>query len=634
MRDSFPIFIRCLWRHRLLPLGLAITVIGSGVIALAIGSSSPGGGVDDTAVFELDGNALDDATITVGSTTLAAPGDDWQDVYHSVVGGTPTAHTSVTSYVHDGINSQSDNAFLGASSKDTQDITQWTWTGSKPQAKDDIADAFAASYTLANGHTAVYAGMDRFDGSGDATAGFWFVQDSTFDLCLGVGKGSRGDNTACKASGTFAGKHTVGDLLLVSDFSTGGAVSTINVFVWNGAGVDLDKSRSPAPCDPVGGANVVCGTVNSAAGVATGGWGFLDKSRKTTFLAGEFLEVGLDLNAIFPNGAPCFSTFFAETRSSTSVSASLSDLTAPVSFPLCSFKVAKTCDGPGTVNGNSVDYSWTVTATNSGSAPLYDVTAADTLPDGTTTTITVVGPNTTPNVLAKNSSVTAAVKFTATTSNVKDPTSVTNTLTGGSASTTEGGVKNVAATPATGTMFDAPTCTASVSSVINLTKVCDVNAAGGGTILTTSGCSGSDVCVEVFFKTTATNNGNDELDSIALSDTPAATFDGGTYTTTLNKSAVVTASGGTATIDKLQPGDSVTITGHYFPTSIDQSGVPGRFLFVDKAEVTAATGALGKDPAPLNSALCPQLSDLACATVTMPNSTNVGCPICPNGSCQ
>jgi len=620
---------RCLApaRSRLLPVFAALALLMTGAIAIALSPSSPGGGVDDTAVFELEGNALDDAQIGI----LAAPGDDWQDVYHSVTGGTPTAHTSAVSFVSDIVNSQSDSSFLGTSSKDTQDITQWTWTGSKAQAKDDIAHAYAAGYTLTNGDTAIYAGMDRFDGSGDATAGFWFVQDSSFDLCTAAGVGSRGANKGCKAAGSFAGKHTDGDLLIVSDFSTGGAVATINVYTWSGSGLVLDVGKSNATCNLATGQSTLCGAVNSTDGVATGGWSFTDKSRKTSFLEGEFLEIGVDLTKIFPNGAPCFSTFFAETRSSNSPGSSLSDLTNPVSFPQCSFNIGKSCDGPGTVNANSVDYSWTITATNTGNAPLYDVDVNDTLPDGTKTVLHLVQ---SPNSLAKGASATASVKFSATTSNVADPSSVTNTLTGGKASTSEGGVQNVTAVPATGTTFDAPTCTAKISSVVDVTKVCDTNAAGGGTILTTTGCAGTDVCVEVFFKTTVTNNGNDTLTNIQLTDTPGATFDAKSYTTTKGKTAVVTYSSGTATIDTLAPSDSVAITGHYFPTTIDQSGVPGRFLFSDKVSVTAATGSLGKDPGALTSPLCPNLTDLACATVVMPGTDNVGCPICPNGACQ
>src|SRR5439155_5102024 len=154
----------------------------------------------------------------------------------------------------------------------------------------------------------------------------------------------------------FVGKHFDGDLLIVSDFSVGGAVSTINIFVWSG-GLTFDTGRSPAPCDPVNGGDDLCGQVSNQftqtisrgkltlvpALVATGGWGFSDKGGFSAYQTGEFLEIAVDLNKIFgSSNIPCFSTFFAETRSSTSATASLSDLTPPVSFPLFSLSATKT----------------------------------------------------------------------------------------------------------------------------------------------------------------------------------------------------------------------------------------------------------------------------------------------------
>src|SRR5215475_3309673 len=128
-------------------------------------ASSPGGGVDDDAVFELDGNAVNDA----------AAGDDWGNIVP-----TNNGKALATSFVTDAVNTGADDIFQGGGSKDTMGIQKGPWlsTASKPQAKDDITHAYAAAYTLTNGDTAIYFGMDRYDNSGDATAGFWFFQDS------------------------------------------------------------------------------------------------------------------------------------------------------------------------------------------------------------------------------------------------------------------------------------------------------------------------------------------------------------------------------------------------------------------------------------------------------------------------
>src|SRR5207247_495678 len=56
---------------------------------------------------------------------------------------------------------------------------------------------------------------------------------------------------------------------------------------------------------------------------ATGGWSFTNKSGETAFAHGEFLEEGINLTGLGLGG--CFSSFLAETRSSQSPTAPLSD---------------------------------------------------------------------------------------------------------------------------------------------------------------------------------------------------------------------------------------------------------------------------------------------------------------------
>ncbi len=330
--------------------------------------------------------------------------DDWASFVFSSGAFTSKANSLfVPAFVSDQVGTQTDNTFLGASSKDTQDISQWGWNPHGTQDKDDIEHAFAAAYNV-SGHTVIYAGMDRFANAGDSTAGFWFVQDSNFALCVGVhlaatGNGGTVTNNNCTASGTFVGHHTDGDLLVVSDFSQGGAVSTINVFKWSGGAsgsLTFDTSRSPAPCDPLNGGNSLCGLVDNAftqsvvtkggkstpvlmaTTIAPGGWSFHDKGGFSQYQTGEFLEIGIDLNSIFGANVPCFSTFFSETRSSTSSTASLSDLTTPVSFPLCSLTVSKSCTTSQLINGGpSVQYNFGGTVTNTGSGTIYNVTITD-----------------------------------------------------------------------------------------------------------------------------------------------------------------------------------------------------------------------------------------------------------------
>src|SRR5262249_46817444 len=54
-------------------------------------------------------------------------------------------------------------------------------------------------------------------------------------------------------------------------------------------------------------------------------WPFIDKRGFTSPQAGEFLQAGVDLNALFGANVPRYVSFLAETRSSTSTNSTLSD---------------------------------------------------------------------------------------------------------------------------------------------------------------------------------------------------------------------------------------------------------------------------------------------------------------------
>ncbi len=66
----------------------------------------------------------------------------------------------------------------------------------------------------------IYFGIERNVNTGTANVGFWFLQDE-------VGCTSTGGAV------TFTGEHLDGDLLVVSEFSGGGTVSTINAYRWD-----------------------------------------------------------------------------------------------------------------------------------------------------------------------------------------------------------------------------------------------------------------------------------------------------------------------------------------------------------------------------------------------------------------
>jgi uncharacterized repeat protein (TIGR01451 family) len=269
--------------------------------------------VHDEGLFELDGNAV----------SGAAPGEDWDHVY----AGTSAAITPPV-FLTDKVNSTADDIFTGGSSKDISDTTDWLWTTSKPQAKNDITHAFAAAYTAVNpdtaGDTIVYFGLNKYDASGDNFVGFWFLQDQVGPTGSGVPSGS-----------PFSGAHTPGDVLVLADYTNGGGVSTFSVYKWVASGGDvathLHTVATGVPCTGSPAADEACGTTN--LDTETSPWPFTDKSGEHDFLAGELFEGGINLSALHLDTG-CFTSFIAETRSSQSVTATLSDF-AGGQFSFC-----------------------------------------------------------------------------------------------------------------------------------------------------------------------------------------------------------------------------------------------------------------------------------------------------------
>jgi len=392
-------------------------------------------GIDNPNTFQLEGNATTEGSICFGLTaagavtatpapgcpagtsvvTFGASSDDWENAL-GFKAGSPS-HALKTAFVgaattpSEPFNSSSDTTFFGGGAKDTSGISSgpWEWQDTSVNAKDDIEHAFAAAYTLPFHYdtgtksfqvcggagqpgcdTGIYFGMDRFDNSGDATAGFWFFQDNAVALV----------NNKKGGGFLFSGHHTNNDLLIVSDFSTGGAVGTIQAFKWScsGSGAACDSGGSLAnvtalitnptcnpAADPATGARIICAEVNGSDGLAAP-WGFTNKSGQSTYAHGEFLEGGVDLQALFGSNIPCISRFMAETRSSNSPTASLEDLTPPINFSLCGVGITKVCPTGGvspnaTSGGQPFEYGAHGQITNIGVGTVYNIAIYD-IPNG------------------------------------------------------------------------------------------------------------------------------------------------------------------------------------------------------------------------------------------------------------
>lgn len=272
--------------------------------------------------FQLDGDV-------VAAGGPAAQPVDWSSLFDAN-GDELTLPTGFTAsgFQKDFLNSgstfiTSDATTFATGSKDTLPISGWQCNkDNNVNSKIDVMNAYAASYRNADGDEIIYFALERNTNTGDANVGFWFLQDAV----------------ACDASAgtqTFSGEHRDGDLLIVSAFSNGGTVSTINVYRWNGgangslgttpvaSGVDCRAPTTPGGDPACAAANT---TANGVNGTITTPWltaNFKDKVGNQLRTA-EFFEGGVNLTDS-NLGGKCFNVFIGDTRSSTSLTATLFD---------------------------------------------------------------------------------------------------------------------------------------------------------------------------------------------------------------------------------------------------------------------------------------------------------------------
>ena len=314
--------------------------------------------VHELNLIELDGNAVTDnpayddwdsvcKKITIDNDPVTDPVNAPEGLIPDECGSAGPLLTSNTANAWAADGAHNATIFTGGGSKDPLTVAGWKWKdqlGGLPD-KDNLEHAFAARYSILNNVSdpvcgtndtatncdVLFFGSDRFDNSGDAQQGFWFFRQK-------IGLDS--------ATGTFTGRHSDGDLLILSDFSNGGSVSTINIYKWVGAdatgGLQFVTGGDASKC----GATVndtFCGIVNPAEDPLTKApWSFTDKSGNHNYLNGEFFEAGVNLSHPDINlGNECFSSIVAETRSSTSTTATLKDFVL-AQFAQCSATLSTT----------------------------------------------------------------------------------------------------------------------------------------------------------------------------------------------------------------------------------------------------------------------------------------------------
>jgi hypothetical protein len=323
--------------------------IGLALLAAMLSFSDPASAVHDSGAIELDTGT--NGADLVDSASGSDP-RDWADVFSSSGVWTPAtdpAGTIDASFDQDFVPGASgpDNSYFEPSTKDDQSISSTggasVWgctTASNPTDKNDILNSYSAAVVAGSGtdagDTILYTGGERYANDGSAFWGIWYFQaNNTCDASAGNAK--------------FTSTKTDGDVLLLVNFDNGGANITIDAFKWhpcNATGTPIAPSKckdpavaagffTPALSGTVGGdcaaaaaADDVCATVNRAN--VTTPWPTKDKTSAVNTLAvSEFFEAGFNITDALAGGTqgtePCFSSFLLETRSSSSIDATLKD---------------------------------------------------------------------------------------------------------------------------------------------------------------------------------------------------------------------------------------------------------------------------------------------------------------------
>ena len=280
--------------------------------------------VHDAAIVELDGNLADDTGLPPFTD-----GVDWQEFQNSTTGAIipaklPAGTVAATGVIKDFVAGATgpDPSYHEPSNKDDEAIDPLTGSGvwgcvsaNNPTDKNEIVNAYAIAVEKA-GDLYIYFGVERYDNSGTAFIGVWLFQ---------------ADVTCNLATGKFEGQKTTGDILVLTNFTNGGAITSLQAYRWIagatlGAAGTFELVNDAADCDLAAVDEFLCGNVN-LIDVETP-WPFEDKDKPgqpnpdpdNIMEISEFFEGGINLTEAFEavgqTVPECFGSFLAETRSS------------------------------------------------------------------------------------------------------------------------------------------------------------------------------------------------------------------------------------------------------------------------------------------------------------------------------
>ena len=422
-------------------------------------------------------------------------------------------------------NSSNDDSFTQGS-KDITPIcpTNGCWsfdpTGNTNN-KGDITNTGAALIG-----TKLYFFGDRVSINGDAQIGFWFFKQQVAPI---------------PATGKFSFAHSVGDLLILSNFTNGGGLSKIRVFEWVGTGGNA-KGASQFDSLTVS-ANANFAMVNGAAQpVPT--YHDADSNKdwtygSTTYPKGAFFEGVIDLTTLRDlQGNPldaCFSSYLLETRNSQSITASLQDLAAD------NFDVT-----PATYTPTATPYCVGNTALGTVTLPNSQLNISYQLKNGTT------------SVQAAKPGTGQALVWTGVAGSTSPGTAYTvvGTRTGTGCSSTSGPVRVVANPLPTITPGSyGPYCVSAAAVTLGGTPAggtwsgTGVTAiSGGGGYRFTPGTAGAGTHTLTYSYTDGNTCTNSGTASVTVNALPTATISGGTFCNAGSTQLTVTKLTGSGTL--------------------------------------------------------------------------------------
>jgi len=557
----------------------------------------------------------------------------------------------------------------GASSKLGSGINTWLYkVAAGGPSKSDLQQGATATYVYtqnpaffsggpATGDELLYYLVTRSSNNGSELHGVWLFK----------GPVAFADPT-CTSKCSFTGNHTNGDLFLLSGFTGGGGIATIQVFQWScsGTGAACDSSGSltfvaTGSCS-TGSSGLECGEVNdhSISVPST----LSNPGTGTTLATGLFFNGGVDVTKLNGGLTPCFSSVLFESIASASCStASLATSTCSSignaaakffifgTFNTCAINVNKTC-GQGRFNDAQTAATYPISGivnnADGGTLSLSSITDSPSFDSGSlgcfSSAQSFNGTSCTASKAAceaceeavlfgsagaptPQSCANVSLTATGTADNavcygasITQPTSVcigagcTDTVT---ASATGPGGSTIAPKMATATCSITP-----LNSGLNVTKNCQAGLTSTGSALEVQVNTGYLVC----------NEQAAILSNVTLSDN------------VVSSANITKVSGGITCPAGLTPpclapegktGDCATFTGFYVPTSLGQISGIGTVPACVNGSLTNGTQDLLADTATAtgscNSTVC--TAGTGCSTsgstVTCTAMGGASCPLCP-----